>query len=173
MQAWLRPDFMANAVWEIPAQWLRARGVKGIVLDLDNTIVAWGGARMQESAVRWIAARRAEGFQIYIVSNGLRSRVRSVAAQIGAPYCAHACKPLARGFRAALRAFSLDAAQVAVVGDQLFTDVLGGNRVGCHTVLVRPLGAREFPTTKLSRALERYVLRRVLRMEESGGGTAE
>lgn len=167
---WFAPDLVADAVWQIPAEWLRARGVRGIVLDLDNTIIAWGGSCVEEQAARWIADRRAEGFALYIVSNGLQARVRSIASQIGAPYCAHACKPLARGFRAALRALSLEAPQVAVVGDQLFTDVAGGKRLGCHTVLVRPLGAREFPTTKLSRALERFVLRRALSEEASRGG---
>lgn len=170
LKRWFMPDLVADAVWQIPADWLRARGVRGIVLDLDNTIIAWGGSCVEERAARWIAARRAEGFALYIVSNGLQARVRSIASHVGAPYCAHACKPLARGFRAALRALSLEASQVAVVGDQLFTDVAGGKRLGCHTVLVKPLGAREFPTTKLSRVLERFVLRRAQAEKASGGG---
>lgn len=170
LHRWLVPDLVADAVWQIPADWFASRGVRGIVLDLDNTIIVWGGRCVEERAAAWIAARQAEGFLLYVVSNGMRARVRAVAGSIGAPYCAHACKPLARGFRAAMRALSLEAPQIAVVGDQLFTDVAGGKRLGCHTVLVRPLAAREFPTTHLSRALERLVLRCMLSNEKSRGG---
>ena len=154
----LRPDAHLRGVAEIPLAALLARGIRGIALDLDNTIVAWNGGRVPPAVGAWLAEARAAGIALCIVSNAHRpARVQRVAEAIGAHWVARAGKPSRRAFREAMRRMGTKPEETAVIGDQVFTDVWGGNRAGLHTILVDPLTARDFPMTKLSRWAERLL----------------
>jgi HAD superfamily phosphatase (TIGR01668 family) len=86
-------------------------------------------------------------------------RVKSIAAIFGIPFISRAYKPAKTGFHHAVTAMELPRDQVAVVGDQLFTDILGGNRIGLVTIWVRPLCTQEFIGTKITRRLEKLAVR--------------
>lgn len=148
---------------DIDLERLRARGIGGLILDLDNTLIAWDQEEIPPALTAWIERAHSLGFQLYLVSNGIPSRVRRVAKALGLPAITSAVKPRKRPFRQAMHRFGLTSDQVAVIGDQLFTDILGGNRLGLYTVLVNPVSAREATHTRFVRKVERRILQRLQR----------
>ena len=158
----LRPDYYLDSVLEITPRWLRERGLEGLIVDLDNTLTSWRERDVGPEVRRWLEEMRAAGVRLIILSNSRAPRrVREVGERLGLPAIAWASKPWPWGYRRALRRLALPAERVAAVGDQLFTDVLGGNWVGLTTILVRPYTSREFFGNKLMRIAERIALRRM------------
>ncbi len=107
----------------------------------------------------WLQGLLADGLKVGLVSNNRRRRVREIAGQLAIPYVSRAYKPAKTGFRQVAAVMGLSPGAVAVVGDQLFTDVLGGNRLGMFTIWVKPMSAREFIGTKVTRQLEKLTVR--------------
>lgn len=157
------PDAIYPSVRDIDLKDLQRRGIAGLLIDIDNTIVPWGNPQMDQDFIRWISLAKEEGFRICLVSNALPERVQSFAELLGIPAVGRAMKPLGRAFRRGIDLLGLRRGQVAVVGDQLFTDVLGGNRMGLYTILVNPLSTAELGSTQIMRRLERKVLRMLAR----------
>jgi hypothetical protein len=154
----LQPDLILEDVFAIDLPRLQANGIKGLLIDLDNTIVPWEESLMEERFITWVQQVKEQGFAICLVTNALENRTANFAGLLEIPAVGRAWKPLNRAFSRGLKLLKLPAAQVAVVGDQLFTDVLGGNRMGLFTILVNPLSTKELKTTKFMRRLEGRVL---------------
>jgi hypothetical protein len=154
----LRPRLYVSSVYAINLERLKARGIVGLVVDLDNTLVAWNNDRASHELDRWVQRVKADGFRICLVSNNFPARVRRFGEWLGVPSVPNAAKPRRRAFLQAMRLLDTDPATTAVIGDQVFTDVLGGNRLHCYTILVLPLTEREYWTTRLVRRVERLVL---------------
>ncbi len=156
-----RPCARAASVHAVDYRALHARGVKGLIFDLDNTLARWRAGPPREEVRALLARLQREGFRLAVVSNGRLSQRPEVVEffrQLGIPLVYPARKPLPAGLRRALRALGLPARAVALIGDQLLTDVLGGNLMGLYTILVEPLDrGRESPLTKLNRGLERLL----------------
>ena len=146
-------------MYDIDVAALRARGIRGMILDLDNTIVPWGAREAGPALPVWIADVRRAGLRLCIVSNNMGRRVTTLATSLGLPLVTGALKPRRKALRRALSVMGTTPDATALVGDQLFTDILGGNRLGLHTILVRPQSPREFPLTRVVRVLERALLR--------------
>lgn len=155
----LRPDYIAQSLQEINLNILRQNGIRGIILDLDNTIIAWDSPSMRPEIVDWIKDLLQQRYRICLLSNNMTQRVKHIADTLGVPYVPRACKPSKAGFRQAIAVLQLKPPEIAVVGDQLFTDVLGGNRLGLFTVWVAPLSANEFIGTKITRKIEKLTIR--------------
>ncbi|MBE3589486.1 MAG: YqeG family HAD IIIA-type phosphatase [Firmicutes bacterium] len=159
----LRPDRVARSVFDIDLAALRRMGITALCLDLDNTLVGWN--RPPDERIRsWLAAVAELGFRVAIVSNNSAARVAAFCDELGLHGVAVAHKPRRSGFRRALEILGAEPSRAAVIGDQIWTDVWGGNRAGCFTVLVRPLERREFLGTRVARAFERLwllLLRRI------------
>jgi HAD superfamily phosphatase (TIGR01668 family) len=153
-----RPDAFARRLSAVSLEDLATRGFRGIIIDLDNTLVGYGQDRIAARDVAWIAAAHARGFQVCLVSNNFDDRVRRVASELGVPAISNALKPLPRGFCAALRVLGTRKAETVVVGDQLFTDVLGAKLLGLHAILTEPLVAKDWLGTRVLRFFERLVL---------------
>jgi HAD superfamily phosphatase (TIGR01668 family) len=156
----LRPAEYRRSIQQIDLDRLAAMGIKAVLLDLDNTLVEWNNPEPTAELRQWLAALRARGMQPCLVSNNRGARVRDFAAKVGLPYVSRAVKPRRKGFREAMAMLGVTPAQTVVVGDQLFTDILGGNRLGAYTILVQPLHPRELLWTRMMRRLERPLLRR-------------
>ncbi len=155
----LVPSRRAGAVWEVDLAALAGEGVRGLILDLDNTLVNWNSLVVRPEVTAWLAEAKRLGIAACISSNAHSPRrVRRLAEQLGVLCVTHAGKPRASAFRRPMELMGTSPADTVVIGDQLFTDVLGGNRAGLRTVLVRPLGWLEFPGTMLTRLVERLVL---------------
>ncbi|BAS28443.1 YqeG family HAD IIIA-type phosphatase [Limnochorda pilosa] len=159
----LTPDEIFPSLPEVDLERLQRRGVRGLVLDLDNTLVAYGGREAAEPVLVWLREARAAGMRLCILSNGRPRRVRLTAERLGLPWVESYTKPRRRGFRAAARLLGTRPHETAVLGDQIFTDVLGGHRAGFVTVLVNPVSRRELPHTRVVRAIERLVFALLLR----------
>ena len=156
----LYPDLEVERLIDIPMTLLKEKNIQGLIFDLDNTIIGWDSNEMQQEIISWLSNLKDKGFKIYIVSNSMKKRVKNIAESLSIPYIARAGKPMNYGFLKALKNLNLDSNSVAVVGDQIFTDVLGGNRIGAFTILVKPLSKKEFFTTQLTRKFERLLLDR-------------
>lgn len=154
----LCPSEFKESVFDIDLEGLRARGIKGIIVDLDNTLVRWDSSAVPETLLQWIQQLQENGFKACIVSNNASERVTAFAKAAGIPGIPNASKPRRRSFRLALRIMGTTEGETAVVGDQLFTDILGGNRLGMFTILVPPVSRKELPTTRFMRGLERILL---------------
>ncbi len=156
----LRPDAYAHRLSGVSLDDLAARGFRGIIVDLDNTLVGYGQEHLSVEDAAWIATARARGFGICLVSNNFTDRVSRVGAELGVPAIPSALKPLPRAFSRALVVLGTTKVQTVVVGDQLFTDVLGAKLLGLHAILTEPLVAKDWLGTRVLRFLERVVLGR-------------
>lgn len=156
--ALLTPDSYYTSVDAVDLADLCARGIDTLLLDLDNTLMARFTGEIRDGVRAWVARARAEGFALCLVSNNWHDRVHVAANELGIPLVARAVKPLPFAFRRAMRLLGADAARTAVVGDQIFTDVLGGNLAGATTVLVEPLSRKDLPHTLLLRLIEARIM---------------
>ena len=159
----LYPKQHLNSIFELDTAELRRLGIKGIIADMDNTLVPWNDRTVYPRLANWLDGLKKEGFRICIVSNNSADRGGQLARDLDIPAFWYAVKPRRRAFRKALIELNLPASAVAVLGDQIFTDVLGGNRMGLYTILVTPISDKEFIWTKLMRQFERLILRHLQR----------
>jgi hypothetical protein len=156
----LRPDGHATSLVAIASQSLWDRGLRGIVLDLDNTCCAYHQPELADGVAAWVAGARERGFRIVLVSNNFNERVAAAGARLGVPIVPNALKPLPFGFLRALRLLGTRRRETVVIGDQVFTDVLGAKLLGLRTVLTEPIVAHDFPLTRVLRMLERLLYKR-------------
>ena len=159
----LTPHFFLKNVLELSATRLRSLGIDGLILDLDGTLKDYGAANIPDPVMTWAAELKAEGFRLCLLSNGKTERIGRFAQALGVPFVAQALKPLPFGCKKALRLLGLDWSRVALVGDQIFADILAGRLAGIRTVLVPPTHTVEPWFTRLKRPLEKLVLRRLER----------
>ncbi|OLV19495.1 YqeG family HAD IIIA-type phosphatase [Deinococcus marmoris] len=158
----LRPDDLIDDIQSLTPEFLARRGLRGLLLDLDNTLVPYGSYEEAAAAgmFRWARELRDSGIGMYLLSNATGRRAAFWLERLGFSGVGLAGKPHPRAYRRALAELGLPAHQAGMVGDQLFTDVLGGNLSGMHTILVRPIVSNSLPHTRVARQLERVVLRR-------------
>ena len=137
--ALLLPDYRVHRVTDLTGAFLHQIGVEALLLDVDNTLSTHGGMRPLQGLENWINAIKEEGVELLILSNARRRRVEPFAKKLGLPFASLSVKPLPFGYLRAVRRLGLKRRQAAIVGDQLFTDALGGNLAGLVTILVDPI----------------------------------
>ena len=119
---------------------LRAKGIKLVLADLDNTLVPYKVPVPNEEVVAWKQALEAEGIQLFILSNSRKpGRAQHFAEALGVPFQGHSGKPKKKGFIRALERMNAKPEETIIVGDQIFTDILGGNNAGVTPLLVKPI----------------------------------
>lgn len=155
------PDIFVESIQEISLEQLNKRKIKGLILDLDNTITLWNSNKISIEVGEWFKVISAAGFKACILSNNGEKRIQRVARQLDIPYIHRAAKPNPRSFLRAVQLMGIKTEETAVIGDQIFTDVLGGNRAGLYTILVEPLDDREFIGTRISRMLEGLLIHKI------------
>jgi len=165
----LYPDMTVGRVQDIDLDLLKQKGLKGLILDIDNTLVPPHVKEADEEAVRWIERVKEAGFKVCIVSNATKKRVIRFNENLKLYAIHRALKPGTRSFKKAMRLMELEPDETAVVGDQIFTDVYGGNRAGAFTILVKPIHVSEQIFVKLKRYPEKLVLSRYYRKKPSAG----
>jgi len=166
------PNEYLDSAIDIDLQALKTGGIEGLIVDLDNTLVPRYENQPSEELKGWLQDVARAQLRVCIVSNNWTSRVAAIADELGVSIVKGAGKPLAKAFKQGMRILGTQPGQTAVIGDQLFTDVLGGNRAGLYTVLVVPLSEHEMLHTRVLRKLECRVLDALARkrMIESDGG---
>jgi HAD superfamily phosphatase (TIGR01668 family) len=154
------PDLYYSSVQAIDLDALWLSGVRVLLLDLDNTLLPRDTNVIPRELKKWVADLKQHGFRICLVSNNWHERARIVAGELRLDLVDHAVKPLPFAFVRALARLGGRARESAVIGDQLFTDILGGKLLGMRTVLVQPLSATDLTHTLLLRRLEAIALKR-------------
>ena len=153
------PDQLAPRLSDVSLDDLKSRGVEAMLLDLDNTMLPWQSLDVPQDTREWIEKAKGLDFKLCIVSNTHHPRrLRRIAEELGVASIHGALKPRKRGFLRACEMLGVEPDKCAVIGDQVFTDILGGNLAGMRTVLVKPMARREFVGTKISRLFERIIL---------------
>lgn len=148
LKSLLQPDIVVgDTVVQLAAEPLLRRGIAGIVLDIDDTLVPIRSADMPPEVTDWLREMQ-QHFDIWLVSNNLSTpRIERIAKAVQLPFIKGAAKPSRRALKRAVASMKLPPERVAIVGDRLFTDVLAGNRMGLLTVLIDPVRhvPRPFP----------------------------
>ncbi len=154
----LGPDRFAPRLSGVPHEELEAAGIRGLIIDLDNTLLGFRETELGEEHLAWVRRAQERGFALVMLSNNFTQRVTSVADQLNVTCIPNALKPLPFGFLRAIRRLNLPRHAIAVVGDQLFTDVLGGKLCGLYTILTEPIESKDFAITRMFRFFERMML---------------
>lgn len=152
------PDEHVKSIFDISPEHLKSRGIKGIITDLDNTLVEWDRPNATPQLIEWFDHMKKNGILVTIVSNNHEIRVKSFSDPLNIPFIFEARKPMGRAFRRAIDLMKLKKEETVVIGDQLLTDVLGGNRSGFHTILVVPVAQTDGFATRVNRLIERRIL---------------
>ena len=159
----LYPKAYVSSLKDISPDYFLDKGIKGIILDLDNTIIPWKAGTITPEMVDLITRYRESGLGLCVVSNALNKRVMNLLGPLGIPAVAGAKKPFRKPFLKAVDILGTTTRETAMVGDQLFTDILGGNRLGFYTILVRPISKKEFIGTRFVRLIEKLLLNRLIK----------
>lgn len=157
------PSLAVDSIRDITVELLDKNNIKGLILDIDNTLVPNHVADADENTVQWIEGMKSAGFKLCIVSNASKKRVVRFNDRLQLYAVHRATKPGTRAFEKAGRMMDFKNKNIAVVGDQIFTDIFGGNRVGMFTILVKPIDKHEGSLVKFKRILEKRILKRYAR----------
>ncbi|MEN9406231.1 MAG: hypothetical protein RLZ12_515 [Bacillota bacterium] len=157
------PNLYLGSIYQLQANKLKQKGIDTILIDLDNTLVTHVAEVPEPALSTWIVKMKAAGFKMIIISNNTKRRVSRWANKLCLPYIHLARKPFRSSFKQALGILNSAPHQAAVMGDQLCTDILGGNRMMLFTILVKPLSATDSWPTRLNRYIEKIVVSYLLR----------
>ncbi|MFD2926041.1 YqeG family HAD IIIA-type phosphatase [Halobacillus naozhouensis] len=152
------PNEHVQSIHDIDPEDLIRKGIKGIITDLDNTLVAWDEPDATEEIVNWFRLMNHHGIQVTIASNNNENRVKLFSEPLNTSFIHSARKPLSRAFKRARKEMKIQKNEIVVVGDQLMTDVLGGNVAGLYTILVVPIVETDGFWTRFNRRIERRIL---------------
>ena len=153
----LKPQYRFNCILDITAEDLKSAGAKLVLLDADNTLSLHGSQEPLSGVTEWIEEIRKSGINLVIVSNNSRDRIKPFADKLGLAFVYKSAKPLPKGFKKACNMFGVSSKESAVIGDQIFTDVLGGNLIGAKVFLTEPLGPETNNFIKFKRRIEKYI----------------
>ncbi|MDR2600124.1 MAG: YqeG family HAD IIIA-type phosphatase [Oscillospiraceae bacterium] len=150
----IKPNAHFSSTTEITLDYLYSNNIRAVILDIDNTIVTDGGFNISENVKNWINSRN---LPLFFLSNGNEKRVKHFADIFNIGYISNAKKPSLKNYKKAAETLGIsDLSEIAVIGDQLFSDILGGNLAGCHTIKVPPIDPKSDPLlVKIKRIFER------------------
>lgn len=152
------PESSVDSILEISLSELAESGCRLVLLDVDNTILPWRSTDLPDTSLEWVGLGKQLGLQFCLISNTRNpERLRAIAEKLGVKALYGKFKPSRTMFVQAMQEAGVEPHQTVMIGDQLFTDVLGANRSGVRAIWVRPLSKREFVGTKANRVLERFV----------------
>lgn len=153
----LYPKAYFNNVREIKIEFLHKNKIKALILDVDNTLIDFD-KNLHEETIKWAEELKHQGIKLYILSNSnKKEKVETVAEKLNIEYEYFAKKPLKIGFKKVQKKIGERPENIGVVGDQIFTDVIGGNRSKMFTILVEPIAEKDIWITMLKRPLENAI----------------
>ena len=152
----LKARYRFRSVLEITAEDLRLAEAKAVLIDADNTLSFHGSQEPYPGVLEWLLKMKENGIPFVIISNNKRERIEPFAAKLGLPFIEKSKKPLPSGFKRACKMLGVKPSETAVIGDQIFTDVLGGNLIGAKVFLTEPLGPDTDKYIKAKRHFEKW-----------------
>jgi len=160
---YLSPKYYFDKISDIDLNKLKQKNIDTILLDLDNTLVPWYNSYIDPEIYNWLNNIKVNNFKVCIISNGLSIRVKRISKELGFPFISNAIKPSTRAIVKALKMLNSKPENTVIIGDQIFTDILAGNRLGLTTILVKPLAKVELITTKFIRIIEKKILKYLIK----------
>lgn len=166
------PKAHFNNIYEITPNFLKSRGLEGVLLDIDNTLVPYSVKVPDEKVLRWLGDLKEAGIKAAVLSNATAERISVFTEKTDLPVIEKAGKPLKRGFRQAEQLLGLPKEKLCIIGDQFFTDILGGNRSKVYSIWVTPINNEESAFIRFKRCLERPIVKGYRKaMADKGGDT--
>lgn len=156
----LYPNAEFNSVQEISIEFLKQNKINALILDVDNTLIDYY-KNLHKNTIKWAKNLKEQGIKLYILSNSnKKEKVENVAKSLGIPYKNFAKKPFKKGFLQIQKTVKEKSENIAVVGDQIFTDILGGNRCNMFTILIEPIDKKDIWITIIKRPIEDFIKKR-------------
>lgn len=157
------PDMYQKSIYHIDYDKLQDNGIKCLLIDLDNTCVPYKDKEPNKKLIDLFETLKDMDFKIIIFSNALKGRIKPFKDILNVDCLARANKPYKKNFLKVIKLFNYDLSEVAIIGDQLYTDILGGNKVGIKTILVNPMSSDDmFITRFIYRTLEKRIYKKLM-----------
>lgn len=162
----LYPKLYYKKVTDIDPEILKENNIEALILDVDNTLLDFD-LQIIEGLENWYTGIKVAGIKCIILSNSNKlDKIKMIANLLDIPYIRFATKPLKRGFKKAQLKLNIPNKNIAVVGDQIFTDVIGANRCGMFSILVEPIAKKDIWMTRVKRPLENIVIKKYLKSKD-------
>ena len=171
MSSWFLPDYIFAKFDDITVDFLASRGIKALLIDIDNTLAPYEVAEPDERIISWFKTLRENGISATLVSNNGRERVELFNRTLGLPYYYKSGKPFAKNLKKAMATMGSDKTNTAMLGDQLLTDAAAGKHIGLTTIIVPPIRDKSNLFFRAKRALEVPTIKRYVK--KHGKGSSE
>lgn len=159
------PNLYLTTIQEITIGLLMKNKIKALILDVDNTLIDYH-KNLSEEVIQWSQKLQGQGIKMYILSNtNKEEKVKAVAKKLEIPYEMFAKKPFKKGFQKVQQILNIKPENIAVVGDQIFTDIIGGNRCNMFTILVDPVDKKDYWYTAWKRPIENKIKKKIVKGE--------
>ncbi len=159
------PDIYVKSIYYIDYEKLKERGIKCILFDLDNTLAPLSLKKPNKKIKELFIKLKKMGFKTIIFSNSGKSRLKPFKEELEVD-CAFNCKkPMRKKFDVILKEYKYTVSEIVIIGDNIITDILGGNKVGITTILVNPISNKEALTTRIIRKYEKIIMRKLSKRE--------
>ncbi len=155
----LCPKIKLDKITEISLEILKKYGISALILDVDNTLSTHHGQNLTDGLEEWLSYMYNNGIKLTVLSNSKRKRVEPFAEKIGLPFISLGLKPLPFGYLRAIKSLGCKRNNAAIVGDQIFTDIIGGNFVGIKTILLTPIELEPMLSFRIRRKLEKIIFK--------------
>lgn len=155
------PNMYKKSIYDIDYQLLKRKNIKLLLFDLDNTLIPPHVKESNEKVNLFIKKRKEEGFQVVLFSNSPYKRVRIFKQQMKVEVNAFSLKPMRHSFYKIMKKYKKGPREIAIIGDQLVTDIIGGNKVGIYTILVSPICKEDAYITGLNRKREKHIMKKL------------
>lgn len=157
----LKPNLITNNITDVSVEYLEQNNIKALLLDVDNTLSpAHGVKRLRDGGAEWLSLMRENGIELIILSNAKKERARRFGDTVGLEVIGLSMKPLPLGYFRAAKKLGIPRSNIAMIGDQYFTDILGGKLAGVKTVMVTDITPEDSAFFKLKRKAEKILLKR-------------
>jgi len=157
LKKYFLPDYFFNNIYEIKPDFLSSMGIRAVISDIDNTLVTYDDPEPTDSVLEWIASLGAAGIALSFVSNNNAARVKKFNLKLGFYASHNSGKPSVRAYKKAAEAMGAAIHECAVVGDQIFTDIIAAKRLNMTACIVKPVKDKLTPLFFLKRSLERFI----------------
>ena len=155
----LKPDLIVSKIQDIDFNQLKSQGITALLLDIDDTLIPRQVNDVAPQVLEWVVARKEEGFKLCLTSNSRHPlRVNNIGEALHLPAMSLGFKPLPFAFWRSLKTLDVKPEEAAMIGDQLFMDILGANMVGIYSIFVKHLSQETFPPRQWMRTAENWVL---------------